>query len=163
MSHSNVRSIESLEAFHAGLIRLSNDWEKSLQEIRILIQRAEVYFSEDRPRYWQHQTRTAERQLNEAKDNLAQKQTATRPGDRAPATEASQRVHQIEQRLRGCQLKQKHAKSWSIKISHQCDQLLGPLADVAEHCELLLPAAANELRQMVTELRKYAEQGKQTP
>jgi len=69
----------------------------------------------------------------------------------------------MEGRLRDCQLKQKQAKAWSIEISHQCDQLLGPLADVAEHCELLLPAAANELRKMITELEKYAEQGKRAP
>ncbi|MDE0862386.1 MAG: hypothetical protein OSA98_01275 [Rubripirellula sp.] len=160
MSHSNVRNIESLETFHAGLIRLSSDWEQTLQEIRMLIQRADVYFSEDRPGYWQHQTQVAERELNEAKDNLAQKRAATRPGDRPPATEASKRVQKIEQRLRDCQLKQQQAKAWSIEISQQCDQLLGPLADVGEHCEVLLPAAANELRQLISALRKYAEQGK---
>jgi hypothetical protein len=152
-----------LESFHAGLTRLSSDWEKSVQEIRMLVQRADAHFSEDRPRYWKQQTHIAERELNEAKDNLAQKRAAARPGDRPPATEASRRVQKMEGRLRDCQLKQKQAKAWSIEISHQCDQLLGPLADVAEHCELLLPAAANELRKMITELEKYAEQGKRAP
>lgn len=129
----------------------------------MLVQRADAHFSEDRPRYWKQQTHISERELNEAKDNLAQKQAAARPGDRPPATEASRRVQKMEGRLRDCQLKQKQAKAWSIEISHQCDQLLGPLADVAEHCELLLPAAANELRKMITELEKYAEQGKRAP
>ena len=163
MTHSNVRSIESLEAFHAGLTRLSSDWEKSVQEIRMLVQRAEAHFSEDRPRYWKQQTHIAQRELNEAKDNLAQKRAAARPGDRPPATEASRKVQKIERRLRDCELKQKQAKAWSIEISHQCDQLLGPLSDVAEHCERSLPAAANELRQMITELEKYAEQGRRAP
>ena len=103
----------------------------------MLVQRADAHFSEDRPRYWKQQTHIAERELNEAKDNLAQKRAAARPGDRPPATEASRRVQKMEGRLRDCQLKQKQAKAWSIEISHQCDQLLGPLADVAEHCELL--------------------------
>ena len=126
----------------------------------MLVQRAETHFSEDRPRYWKHQTQLAERALNEAKDNLAQKRAATRPADRPAATEASRQVQKMERRLRDGELKQKQAKAWSIEISHQCDQLLGPLADVVEHCELLLPAAANELRQMITELEKYTEQGK---
>lgn len=129
----------------------------------MLVQRADAHFSEDRPRYWKQQTHIAERELNEAKDNLAQNRAAARPGDRPPATEASRRVQKMEGRLRDCQLKQKQAKAWSIEISHQCDQLLGPLADVAEHCELLLPAAANELRKLITELEKYAEQGKRAP
>ena len=126
----------------------------------MLVQRAETHFSEDRPRYWKHQMQLAARALNEAKDNLAQKRAATRPADRPAATEASRQVQKMERRLRDCELKQKQAKAWSIEISHQCDQLLGPLADVVEHCELLLPAAANELRQMITELEKYTEQGK---
>jgi len=160
VANSNVRSIESLEAFHAGLTRLASDWEKSVQEIRMLVQRAASHFSEDRPRYWKQQTQLAERALNEAKDNLAQKRAAARPSDRPAATEASRNVQKMELRLRHCELKQKQAKAWSIEISNQCEQLLGPLADVAEHCELLLPAAANELRRMITELKKYAEQGK---
>ncbi|OUX07782.1 MAG: hypothetical protein CBE00_03800 [Planctomycetaceae bacterium TMED240] len=160
MANSNVRSIESLEAFHAGLKSLSSDWEKSVQEIRMLVQRAQSHFSEDRPRYWKQQTQLAERALNEAKDNLAQKRAAARPGDRPPATEAASLVQKMERRLRHCELKRKRAKAWSIEISQQCDQLLGPLADVAEHCEILLPAAANQLRQMIIELEKYAEQGK---
>lgn len=162
MAQSNVKSIESLETFHGGLTRLSNDWEKSVQEIRMLVQRAESHFREERPRYWKHQTLLAERALNEAKDNLAQKRSAARAGDRPAATEAFKKVQKMQRRLLDCEAKQKQAKAWSLEISHQCAQLLGPLADVAEHCELLLPAAANELRQMITELQKYAEQGKRT-
>lgn len=126
----------------------------------MLIQRAKLHFNEDLPRYWKQQTVLAERALNEAKDKLAQKRAAARVVDRQSATEASRLVEKMERRLRHCELKQKQAKAWSIEISHQSDQLLGPLADVAEHCELLLPAAANELRRMITELEKYAEQGK---
>lgn len=126
----------------------------------MLVQRAASHFSEDRPRYWKQQTQLAERALNEAKDNLAQKRAAIHPGDRPAATEALRKVQKMELRLRNCELKRRQAKAWSIEISHQCDQLLGPLADVAEHCESLLPAAANELRQMITELEKYTDQGK---
>lgn len=163
MAQSNVKSIESLEDFHAGLTRLSSGWEDSVQEIRMLIQRAEAYFSEDRPRYWREQTRIAERELNEAKDSLAQKRAAARPGDRPPATEASRKVQMIERRLRDCELKQRQAKAWSIEISHQCNQLLGPLADLAEHCEHTLPAGARELRQLINELEKYSEHGNRAP
>jgi hypothetical protein len=38
---------------------------------------------------------------------------------------------------------------------------LGPLADVLEHCEVLLPTAATELASLIEQLRAYAEQGKQ--
>ena len=160
MSTSNVRNIESLESFHGGLTRLASDWEKTLQEVRMLVQRADTYFSQDRPAYWRQQTREAERELNEAKDNLAQKRAAIRPGDRPPATEAVKRVRLAEQRVAECHLKQRKSKAWAIEMSQQCDELLGPLADVVEHCELLLPAAAVELRGLIDHLRLYAEQAK---
>jgi hypothetical protein len=159
MSSSNVRSIDSLEDFHAGLVRLSGDWQKAIEEIRMLIQRADEYFASDRPAYWRHQTQLAERELNEARDSLAQKQSAARPGDRSSATEATRRVRLAEQRLRDCMEKQRSCRTWSLEISRQCDALLGPLADVAEHCEILLPAAARELRTLIEQLRIYAEQG----
>lgn len=160
MSSSNVRSIESLQAFHGGLVELSESWDQTLQEIRMLVQRADVYFSQERPTYWRNQTRLAERELNEAKDNLAQKRAAARASDRPAATEAVKRVRIAEQRLRDCEAKQRLAKTLSIEISKQCDDLLGPLADVIEHCEVLLPTAASELATLIDQLRTYAEQAK---
>lgn len=158
MSSSDVRNIESLEDFRAGLERLSAEWQKTLEEVRAQVHRAEEYFAIDRPAYWRQQLQLAERELNEAKDQLAQKRAATRPGDRPPATEAAQRVQHAERRVRQCMDKQRKCKTWGLEISRQCDSLLGPLADVVEHCELLLPAAAKELRSLIEQLRKYADQ-----
>ena len=63
--------------------------------------------------------------------------------------------------MRECQAKQRLAKSWAIEMSQQCDELLGPLADVLEHCEVLLPTAADELRTLIEHLRIYAEKEKE--
>ncbi len=144
-------------------MRLSSDWQKSLEEVRMLVQRAEEYFATDRPAYWRQQLQLAERELNEARDNLAQKRAAFRPGDRPAATEATRRVQSAEQRLRECQQKHRDCRAWSLEISQQCDSLLGPLADVMEHCEVLLPAAARELRTLIDQLRLYAEQNQNRP
>ena len=126
----------------------------------MLVQRADSYFSQDRPNYWRQQARLAETKLTEAKNNLAQKRASVRPGDRSPATEAVKRVQVAEKRVNECHQKQRKAKSWAIEISQECDELLGPLADVVQHCELLLPAAAVELRGLIDQLRLYAEQAK---
>ncbi len=158
MSKSNVRRIDSLEDFHSGLIRLSSEWQKTVEEIRMLVRRAETHFSDELPSYWRQQLQLAERELNKARDNLATKRAAVRPGDRPKATEALQRVRTAEQRLRVCQQKQRDCRTWSLEISRQCDALLGPLADVIEHCEVLLPEAARELRTLIDQLRVYAEQ-----
>lgn len=158
MSRSNVRNIESLEAFHAGLLKLSSQWDRTLQEVRMTVQRAEEYFSQERPAYWRRQLQLAERQLSEAKDRLAEKRAAVRPGDRDPATEVANQVQRTQRRVYECEAKVRQAKAWALEISQRCDELLGPLADVIEHCEVLLPTAADELRTLIDALRRYAEQ-----
>ncbi|MGB7329264.1 MAG: hypothetical protein WBD31_30565 [Rubripirellula sp.] len=157
MASSNVRSIESLQHFHDGLVRLSGDWDDTLQEVRMMVHRAEEYFSQDRPKYWRHQTELASRQLNESKDSLAMKRSAARAEDRPAATEAFARVQQCERRVRFCEAKVREAKAWSIQISQVCNEVLGPLADVAQHCEVGLPTAATELRGLIEQLKAYAE------
>lgn len=158
MSASHVRNIESLAAFHTGIVRLSGDWDKTLQEVKMIVERAESYFSEDVPRYWRHQKRLAERELTEARENLSIKQASTRPSDRPAATEAAKRVQLAQRRLSECETKQRQAKAWRIEVSRQCDQVLAPLADVLEHCHVVLPGAASELRTLIAQLRRYAEQ-----
>jgi hypothetical protein len=157
MSASNVRSIESLENFHAGLVRLSGDWDKAIQEVRMMVTRAEEYFAQDRPKYWRHQSQLAERRLGEAKDQLAQKRSAVRAADRPAATEAAKRVELAERRLRHCETKTREARAWSIQMSQQCKDVMGPLADVAEHCKVILPTAAKELRGLIEQLKAYAD------
>ncbi len=126
----------------------------------MLVQRAETHFTHDVPAYWRRQTELAERQLTEAKEVLAQKRATARPTDRAPTTEATQRVNKAQRRIRECQEKQAEAKRWAIEMAQQCDGVLGPLADVVEHCEMLLPHAARELRTLIDQLRIYAQQAK---
>ena len=126
-------------------------------------ERADDYFGSDRPAYWRQQLHRAEREVNEARDYLAQKRAAIRPGDRPTASEATKRVRLAEKRLRECQEKQRLCRTWALEISRQCDALLGPLADVIEHCEVLLPSAAKELRMLIDQLRLYAEQQQNPP
>lgn len=162
MSTSNVRNIDSLVAFHSGLLKLSNNWEKLVQEIKSTVHRAEEYFAQTQPAYWRHQLQLAERELSEAKDALSQKLASSRPSDRPAATEAKKRVHAAERRQRECQDKQRLARSITIEVSLQCDKLLGPLSDIAEHCEVVLPQAAVELRTLIDQLKAYAEQAEKS-
>jgi len=160
MVSSNVRSIDSLAVFHGQLVRLSTDWDKTLQEIRSLVHRAEEHFTRDRPAHWRRQLQLAERELTEAKDNLSLKRAAARPQDRPAATEAVKRVQVAQQRARECQSKVHQSKSLSIEIGQACDAVLGPLAEVTEHCEVVLPTAARQLRLLIDQLRLYSEQSK---
>ena len=158
MSASNVRNIDSLRAFHDVLVRYANDGDLTLQELRMLIGRAEEYFSQSRPAYWRKQLRLAERELTEAQDSLSQKQAATRTQDRPSASEAVKRVRVAQQRVSNCQEKVRAARTIAIEISRQCDGVLGPLAEVTEQCQVVLPGAAAQLRTIIDHLLAYTDQ-----
>ncbi len=160
MSGSNVRSIESVEVFHAGMVHFTKKWSQAVDETRMLVHRAEEYFTGDQPRYWKHQIQLADRELCEAQEVLAIKRSSVRPEDRPAATEAVMRVRAAERRLRHCEAKKREAKKWALEISRQCNLLRGPLADLANQCEVLLPTAANELRELIEQLKIYADDSK---
>ena len=157
MSTSDVRNIDSLQRFREGILGLADSWEKTLQEIRLSVHRANQYFGDEVPRYWRHQTELAERELTEAKDDLQQKQSAARAGDRVSALEAQKRLSKAKQRLDRCRERVRTAKAVSIEIRQQCDEILGPLADMTEHSDNLLPAAAAKLGTLLDSLRRYSD------
>ena len=158
MSTSNVRSIDALDEFRGGLLKLADGWERSTQEIRLIVQRVQTHFCQDLPQYWRRQIQLAERALTEAKDRLSMKQSAARASDRVAATEEKQQVHRCERRLGECQQKERLSRSLAIQVTQQCDKLLGPLSDISEHCESHLPTAATELAALVMHLRNYTQQ-----
>ncbi len=157
MSTSNVRNIDSLIRFHAGLKKLSDNWGQLAEEIQASIHRCDEFFSQSQPAYWRRQMQLAERELTEAKDSLAQKRAVARAGDRPAASEAVKRVRLAERRQRVCEDKQRAAKAIAIEIKQQCDRMLGPLSDLVEHCEVVLPHAAVKLQSLIDQLKLYAE------
>ncbi|TWU04467.1 hypothetical protein [Stieleria varia] len=163
MSTSDVRNVESLERLRVGLLSLSDDWEKVLQEIRLVVHRAEDYFASRVPSYWRGQTQLAERELTEAKDYLSQKLASARASDRPSAIEAKKRVHSAQQRLNVCREKTRIARTLAVEIKQQCDEMLGPLADMTEHCETILPMAAGELKTLLQTLHDYMDSSGLTP
>ncbi|MEO1617058.1 MAG: hypothetical protein AAFV88_14500 [Planctomycetota bacterium] len=163
MSTSDVRNIDSLRRLQAGVLGLADDWEKTLQEIRMSVQRAEQYFGDEMPRYWRHQSELAERELTESRDDLQRKQSAARAADRPSALEAQKRVARAKARLDLCRDKSRSAKSIAIEIRHQCDEILGPLADMTDQCDRLLPAAADRLKSLLDSLDQYSETSPEPP
>lgn len=157
MSTSDVRNVESLRRLRVGVLGLAGDWEKTLQEIRLSVQRAEQHFGELMPQYWRRQSELAERELTEARDDLQRKQSAARAVDRPSALEAQKRVARAKARLELCRDRSRVAKSIAVEVRHQCDEILGPLADMTDQCDRLLPAAADKLKALLDALDQYTE------
>ena len=156
VSRSNVRNLESLVALRGGLVQFSAEGEQIVHELRAAVRRAEAYFAEARPAYWRGEIARAQRELTEARDELSRKRFATRGGERPAAGEAAIRVRRAERRLELCREKERRARSLAIEIAQRCDELLGPITEVAEQCEVRLPAAASELERLIRQLQAYA-------
>jgi len=158
MNKSHVISIESLEDLNQAILRFMEDLRQTLEELKAARHRADEAFSQQYPAYWRKETRLAERQLNEAKDQLSAKTSTARPDDQPAASEEKKRLRRAETRLRICNEKLRRSKEWSLKISRECDQLLGPLTDVLDQCDSVLPVAATELRALIGHLKDYTDQ-----
>jgi hypothetical protein len=156
MSTSDVRSIDSLIRLRHTLISVSGDWTNCLHQIKNSARRIEERFSVEIPAYWKHQTALAERSLAESLDNLSRLQS-TSAGVSPGATEARMRVAKSRRRLAFCQEKEKRSRQLALTVEQACEELNGPIAEVAMHSEANLPAAAEELARMIDHLSRYAE------
>jgi len=152
MSTSDVRSIDSLIRLRQTLISLSGDWADCLHQIKYAARRIAERFSVEMPAYWKHQVAIAERSL----DNLSRLQS-TSAGVSLRAAEARMRVAKVRRRLALCQQKEKRARQLALAVGQACEELNGPVAEVAMHAEVNLPAAAAELARLIDHLSRYAE------
>lgn len=157
MNSSNVTDIESLEDLNRALIRFTDQLRIIAEELKANLHKADDAYSHEYPSYWKRQILKAEQRLNEAKDQLAAKRSSTRPEDAPAATEEQMRVRKAEARLRSCNEKFQRSREWSLKISRECEQLLGPLSDVLDQCDTVLPSAASELRTLISSLKAYTD------
>ena len=163
MSSSDVRDIESLERLHRAMLRLSEEWQSALQEIRMSVARAEEYFTRRVPVYWATEMKLAEREHTEALDSLQRQQSAARASDRRSALEAQKRVKRAKDRVKLCLEKQKLAKTMMLQIRQTCEDVLGPLADMVDQSENALPQGARQLAELLRILHEYAEQQTMPP
>ncbi len=157
METSDVRSIESLRLLRIAIGELGHDWDLSIQQIRFAMHRIEEHFSAALPAYWKQQTRTAERKLSEAQDNLSRQQGNSSDGNAPALTEAKQRVNLAKRRLSFCEDKLRMTAKVAIHVERACQELAGPLADAAGHVDVTLPKAAGHLAELIGHLESYTE------
>jgi chromosome segregation ATPase len=154
---ADVRKIEALETFRGSLVNYSADLNRTAEELKVLVRRIEHFYEAEQPAYWKHQRDVAERELTEARDTLSRLRWAIHTEDRPAATEAVNRVKKCEERLRLCEQRIAACRQWKINIKQKVDELLGPISDLVQHSEVLLPSAAVELGSLIDQLRRYTD------
>ncbi|QDS92845.1 hypothetical protein FF011L_15940 [Roseimaritima multifibrata] len=154
---SNVRDLEVLQRLDGGLLKWAHAMDVSVQEIRHALQHAQEWITSDQPAYWKQQTTLAERDLNAALDDLQQKQSTTRPGDRAPATEAKKRVATAKNRMAFCREKQLRCRHHRLQIESALNAATGPIGNMQQTLDTGIPRARSDLQQMLSVLQQYSQ------
>lgn len=152
---SDLRDIEVLSDLHRALANLTAQFDASEQEIRSSLQRAEPWIRAEMPAYWKQQQRLAERELTAALDDLQQKQSATRAGDRPAATEAKKRVAGAKKRLTLCDEKIQACRRHLVRLESAIDNMAGPLAQIHECVTAGLPRAMADLKGLIEIVEAY--------
>jgi len=157
METSDVRSIDSLRSLHAAIVALGSRWDGATQQIRSSTHRIDEHFSNTMPAYWKQQTNVAGQTLAEAENNLSRQHGNNASGQAPALTEAKLRVQKAKRRLDQCETKYHLSRKIALQFDRMSQELAGPLAEVASHCENTLPHAAVELAALIGHLDRYAE------
>jgi len=155
MSRSDVRDIDSLGDLRRALTRLAERLAIEGQQLRHQLHRAQQHFETDVPAYWAAELKRAERGLIEAQDRLSRKRAAARPGDTVPATDEQKEVARWKTRRRTCQEKQAVSRRVRVEMQQTIERTHGPVADLVEQAEVVLPTAAERLKQLIDRLEAY--------
>ena len=158
-SRADVKDIASIERFAASLLQQRGELALVLEAVRAELDRLSDHLESRAPDYWRTQGRRAAERLSEARATLGRCEQTTREEDRRPCdlerkavAVAKRRFDECEQRLRDVKLL---AAQWRQQQGHVESQL----RQVAEYNDAGIAEACRALDQILTTLRKYAEQG----
>lgn len=159
---ANVRDIESLQSFRAALIKFADELASVLDGIQIEIQRSVAWIEQDRPFYWNVQSRKAYDQVANTRTALTTCQMRTVAGRRPSCIEEKVAYDKAKRRLQHCQDQIKHVQSWATKLRRESDEFRGRLAPLQRLLEGDIPKMVGLLERMMTILEAYAEVARPT-
>lgn len=153
----HVESIEQLEQLRLATIELAHRFGTIAFDFKSEVQNALDWVSNEAPRYWRQQLQLAERQLQEAQDNLAAMMATYGGRDKPPATEARKRVETLRRRVQLCEAKFRACKAASLHLQQAANSVLPCIANLEQTSEADLPTAAQRLKKWIAALNRYAE------
>jgi len=154
---ANVRDIEAIRFFRAAMVSFAEDAESAYQSMMMESQRTLAWIEQDRPYYWDAQTRKAYDLIASTRSALETCRMRTVAGQRSTCIDEKRAVEAAKRRLQHCLEQKERVRSWAVKLGRQLDELRARLAGLRRMLDSDVPKAIALLENTATVLEAYAD------
>lgn len=153
---AEVRNLESLERFRAGLLEFIHDGANALAEADSEVDRMQIWLERDQKIHWQHEHRRRSEEVARAKSALYRKQVTVSSKDRPPsAVDEKKALQKAQARLDEAEQKLRRIKHWSVALGQEAARYKAATAALGSVFERDLPLSAELLKRAITALEQY--------
>jgi hypothetical protein len=154
---AKVLSIPALRELKAAVLTFQQEAQSGLEVAQIELHKLVAWIEQDRPAYWQGQTRRAFDQVAATRAALASCQMRTVAGHRPSCIEEKKAHAKAKLRLELCHEKLKRVQHWSVKLQREIDEFRARIAAARRLVEQGLPKTVAILERSIDALEAYAE------
>jgi len=154
---ANVRNIEAIREFRASLIVFMDDAVAAVDSMAREAQRALAWIEQDRPHYWEAQTRRAFDQVGATRTAYETCRMRTVAGRRSSCIEEKQAFEKAKRRLEFCHGQKERVQRWAVKTLRESDEFRTRLSRMRRLLESDVPKAIALLQETAEILESYAD------
>lgn len=154
---ANVLSIAALRDLKAGVLKFQQEAQGGLDGAQMELHKLVAWIEQDRPAYWQAQTRRAFDQVAATRAALMSCQMRTVGGHRPSCIEEKKAHQKARLRLELCHEKVKRVQQWAVKLQREVDEFRARMAAARRLVEHGLPLTVAILDRSIAALEAYAE------
>jgi hypothetical protein len=154
---ANVLSIPALRDLRAGVLLFQQECQSGLDAAQMELHKIVAWIEQDRPAYWQAQTRRAFDQVAATRAALASCQLRTVAGHRPSCIEEKKAHAKAKLRLERCHEQLKRVQQWSVKLQREVDEFRGRIGAAKRLVEQSIPKSLAMLDRSIAALEAYAE------
>jgi uncharacterized protein (DUF3084 family) len=153
---ANVRSIDAIKRFRAGLCEFADTSRNALAEAQSDIQRTIWWLQQDQMTHWQTQLRKRTERVNQARTELARAQLAA--GDRPSMCVDERKALQKAQRaLAEAEEKLKRTRQWVRQLDRELMLYRGQVQHLGAALDRDVPRGVARLESMISSLESYVQ------
>lgn len=154
---ANVRNIEAIREFRASLIVFMDNALAAVESMAREAQRAVAWIEQDRPHYWEAQTRRAFDHVGAARTAYETCRMRTVAGRRSSCIEEKQAFEKAKRRLEFCHAQKERVQRWAVKTLRESDEFRTRLARMRHLLDTDVPKSIALLQETAEILESYAD------
>ncbi len=154
---ANVRSVEAIERLRVTVLEFAASCQDGLDEMDQVMRRVVDWLEHDRPRYWKEAIRERQRQLHEARQQLARCLMFSLQDERPACREERGAVRQAEAAVSEGESKAQRVRHYRQLIQQEMFEFEGRLGHFAAVLANDVPRAAATLARIIQEIEHYRQ------